>query len=324
LPKCKSCSNYQHKDWSVNFECKLGYDTPDFGDTEACHSYEEQYTFGMNKGWSEESEKLPKKNDNYNEPDEHNHSYTSGSEYGSDISSGGGYITGPEIARGIGYLALALSALLILLCIIAGNFYLFGDIPPFLPPFGVAISFFLGAYIAERKKGFLGFILGFVCLGVCGYMLDLFMSTHSKIKPTQQLRASGLAVKQQENKFGENPSVQDALFSKISIWKFEENGGIRYLKITKLESNKFAFHTGFMDGDKILWVDHLIKNADGIYLKLIDKELNGEFASSNFYATHGEEFDYKVTIRYKSPNELIYSVHSSFGTDEHEATKLFD
>jgi len=40
-PKCKTCNNYQHRDWSVNYECKLGHDTPNFGDTNACDDYEE-------------------------------------------------------------------------------------------------------------------------------------------------------------------------------------------------------------------------------------------------------------------------------------------
>lgn len=44
MPKCKTCSNYWHKDWSINYECRLGHDTPDFGDTEACSDYEEQFS----------------------------------------------------------------------------------------------------------------------------------------------------------------------------------------------------------------------------------------------------------------------------------------
>ena len=39
-PTCKTCSNYQHRDWSINYECKLGHDTPDFDDTKACNDYE--------------------------------------------------------------------------------------------------------------------------------------------------------------------------------------------------------------------------------------------------------------------------------------------
>jgi hypothetical protein len=58
MPKCKSCEHYRCKDWSVNYECKRGRSTPDYGDTDSCSEYEEQYncivagTLGLEKGWS--------------------------------------------------------------------------------------------------------------------------------------------------------------------------------------------------------------------------------------------------------------------------------
>jgi len=58
MPKCRTCSNYWFKDWSINKECRLGHDTPDFGDTEACSEYEEQFTIGLKDGWSYEDEQV--------------------------------------------------------------------------------------------------------------------------------------------------------------------------------------------------------------------------------------------------------------------------
>ncbi len=73
MPKCKSCEHYRCKDWSVNYECKRGRSTPDYGDTDSCSEYEEQYncivagTLGLERGWSyrEEKQREGKDCDNY-------------------------------------------------------------------------------------------------------------------------------------------------------------------------------------------------------------------------------------------------------------------
>jgi len=78
VPKCKTCSNYWHKDFSINYECRLGYDTPDFGDTDACSSYDEQYTFGQQSGGSYEKERSQNKTDDHAEHEEEDQTSSSG------------------------------------------------------------------------------------------------------------------------------------------------------------------------------------------------------------------------------------------------------
>ena len=59
MPKCRTCTHYWSKafpEMPWNYECHLGHDMPDYGDTDSCSDYEEQYTIGMEKGWSYEKE----------------------------------------------------------------------------------------------------------------------------------------------------------------------------------------------------------------------------------------------------------------------------
>ena len=52
---CKNCSHYQSKEWSaVNYECKLGHKTPEFGDTKACSDYKEQFTIGKETNYCDD------------------------------------------------------------------------------------------------------------------------------------------------------------------------------------------------------------------------------------------------------------------------------
>jgi hypothetical protein len=57
MPRCRDCGHYRCKDWSVNYECKLEHSTPNYGDTQSCSDYEEQYTIGYERGWSYREEK---------------------------------------------------------------------------------------------------------------------------------------------------------------------------------------------------------------------------------------------------------------------------
>jgi hypothetical protein len=68
----------------------------------------------------------------------------------------------------------------------------------------------------------------------------------------------------------------------------------------------------------------MLKNTDGIYLKPSESKLMGKFVSSNFYATHGQDFTYKIVITLKSDYKVLYSVNSSIRgeTEMHEATKV--
>jgi hypothetical protein len=109
------------------------------------------------------------------------------------------------------------------------------------------------------------------------------------------------------------------------IWEYDRNGSKEYFKISKAKNNRFKFVTGYKYEGKIVWLhDIMLKNADGIYLTPSDGKLKGQFVSGNFYATHGQDFTYKIAIEIKSDNKLLYSVHSSIRgeTDVHEAIKV--
>jgi len=109
------------------------------------------------------------------------------------------------------------------------------------------------------------------------------------------------------------------------IWKYETKyEGKSYLRIVKEGKGKFRFFTGYKYEGKIVWQDPMLKNASGIYLKPSDGKLKGKFISSNFYATHGKDFTYKITLELKSDNKLLYSVWSSIEgeTVTAEATKI--
>jgi hypothetical protein len=125
----------------------------------------------------------------------------------------------------------------------------------------------------------------------------------------------------------DNRGQDAAKFS--GIWKCDDESGYQgkcYLKIIKEKSGRFKFITGFKneDKDKISWVEPMLKDTDGIYLKLSKGKLKGEFVSYSFYATHGEEYTYKITLDLISNNKLLYSVYSSIRgeTEKLEATKI--
>ena len=69
------------------------------------------------------------------------------------------------------------------------------------------------------------------------------------------------------------------------IWEYDEKYGPKsYLKIAKDKSGRFKLLKGFKNKDEgeIVWIEHMITNADGIYLKPLKGRLEGEFVSSNF------------------------------------------
>lgn len=122
-------------------------------------------------------------------------------------------------------------------------------------------------------------------------------------------------------------SQLDPLAAKFcGIWVYDDSGHKNYLKVTQEGSDKFKFSCGYIYEGKIVWMTPYISNADGIYLKLVNGKMIGEFVSSNFYATHGMEFTYKITLDIKSKDKLLYSVFSSIRgeTDIREATKISD
>jgi hypothetical protein len=105
------------------------------------------------------------------------------------------------------------------------------------------------------------------------------------------------------------------------IWEYAENGSSNYLKIIREKSGKFKFMTGHKYKGNIEWQQPMLKNAKAIYLRPSNGQLKGQFVSGNFYATHGQDFLYKITLQSESGNKLIYSVWSSIDgkTDTKEA-----
>lgn len=111
-------------------------------------------------------------------------------------------------------------------------------------------------------------------------------------------------------------------------WEYNEEGSKQYLKITHAGMGRFKLVEGIDSGGEIMWLDEImIRNADGIYLRIINGKLIGRFVSANFRATHGHEFTYKITCELKSNGRLLYSVWSQLGlgkTVKREATKISD
>ena len=86
--------------------------------------------------------------------------------------------------------------------------------------------------------------------------------------------------------------------------------GCEYVKITKVGGDKFKLVVGFVDlAGKIEWREQQpVKNADGIYLRMVGGRLIGRFVSGSFYATHGHDFTYRITCELNPDNELLFSV----------------
>ena len=62
--KCKNCTHYQHKDWSINYECALGHKTPDFGDTGSCTDFNESWASEIIRGGNDYSNSSNNETDN--------------------------------------------------------------------------------------------------------------------------------------------------------------------------------------------------------------------------------------------------------------------
>jgi hypothetical protein len=98
-----------------------------------------------------------------------------------------------------------------------------------------------------------------------------------------------------------------------------------YLKISQAGTGKFKVVEGFNQNGKINWYDEPVRNAAGIYLKMLNGRLEGRFVTSNFlYSTHGNETTYKITCELISNNKMRYSVWSAIRgkTDKFVGTKI--
>lgn len=110
----------------------------------------------------------------------------------------------------------------------------------------------------------------------------------------------------------------------------------KYLKIEKGKSGTFKLREGGNDSyeykNKINWYgDNTVvrdlkgNELTGIYLKPSGRGLQGEFISPNFYATHSQEFKFKLTLELKPSNKMLYSIWSSIRggeTETFEATRV--
>jgi len=109
------------------------------------------------------------------------------------------------------------------------------------------------------------------------------------------------------------------------VWKYEsKNKGTGYLKVTREGDKKFIFNDGYESEGNIVWTKPILEKTKAIYLKPSKGKLTGKFVSANFYATHGMDFTYKITLELKSDNKMIYSVWSDINgdTDKSEAVKV--
>lgn len=218
-------------------------------------------------------------------------------------------------------------------------FGLIGMMGSFIPCLG-SLAFYIGipaalisaialgiAYSQNAKKTFaiVAVTISLIGVVISGWQYFSIVSAGNKAK--QELNQMFNKPKNEKRTYPS--SVEDSLTNKFcGIWEYKEEGAKQYLKITKVNSGRFKLVTGYLYEGAIIWQesDIDIKNADGIYLTSSNGKLQGQFDSSNFGATHGMEFTYKITLDSKSDNKLLYSVYSSIRgeTDEREATKISD
>jgi hypothetical protein len=107
---------------------------------------------------------------------------------------------------------------------------------------------------------------------------------------------------------------------------FAVDPGKSYLKISQAGTGKFKIIEGFYQDGRVTWHDDTVRNADGIYLKMLNGRLEGRFVTSNFlYSTHGNETTYTITCELISNNKMRYSVWSAIRGGKAEqfvATKI--
>jgi len=109
------------------------------------------------------------------------------------------------------------------------------------------------------------------------------------------------------------------------IWEIIEDGSKSYLKVTRDKSGKYIFDKGGEYQGKPLFNPFMLENGDMIYLIPTNDKLVGKFASYNFYATHGQLYNYQVTLEFKSANLMNYSEYCSIRGGEniqYKATRI--
>ena len=109
----------------------------------------------------------------------------------------------------------------------------------------------------------------------------------------------------------------------FGTWTFQQYGSPQFFKVSKAGS-RIRFELLQKYNGKMSPLATGVRGADGIYLGVANAQLSGEFVSWNFYATHGEEFTYRVTLAAEGDDKLSYSVYCSIRggeTEKFEATK---
>lgn len=126
------------------------------------------------------------------------------------------------------------------------------------------------------------------------------------------------------NSTSNNVKTNIAPVKYCGVWEYDQYGSKSYFKITDVGNGKFRFVPGNKYEGNITFHEPMLTNASAIYLKYVKGKLKGKFISGNFYATHAQDFTYKITCDLKSDDKLTYSVNSSIRgeTDVAEATKI--
>lgn len=126
------------------------------------------------------------------------------------------------------------------------------------------------------------------------------------------------------NSSSNNVKANIAPVKYCGVWEYDQYGSKSYFKITDVGNGKFRFIPGNKYEGNITFHEPMLTNASAIYLKYVKGKLKGKFISGNFYATHAQDFTYKITCDLKSDDKLTYSVNSSIRgeTDVAEATKI--
>ena len=145
-----------------------------------------------------------------------------------------------------------------------------------------------------------------------------------------QARAGGLS----QAGGGKASAVDTGAF--VGTWRYHDPSyapnATNYLKISPAGSGRFKLVEGYQDQhtapyadrDGIYWTPAEIRKADGIYLRPVNRQLQGEFVSPNFRATHGRDMTYRMTLDLRPDGRLQYAVWSSIRgeTETLEASRV--
>lgn len=323
MPKCSTCSNYWFKDWSINKECRLGHDTPDFGDTQACSEYEEQFTIGMKEGWSYKGEQAKEHEEigDFQEDKRRSEDSDSGGGNSSSYSSGSSTGDGGAVA---GIVLVGIILVVIFSYFNSNKITNTTSIRNNSTPATLKMRVVAPQELNLRngpgtQYGILGKIYA-------NDVVDVYRTENGwSYIGSGWVNSKFLANIDARSE--DNNSASQAFSSNIcGTWEYidSQTGGKTYIGITQKNQNTYQLKIGYPYNGSISWAGIAIENSDGIYLNKAGDKLFGDFYSSNFYATHSMEFRYKITLYKKPNNKLFYSVWSEIRgeTDEREATKV--